>query len=199
MLTNDKNIDLYRQKLVKSFRRKNQLILLILLLLAIFSYGFFLYTIRTTDTDGFMIIQSGKQGFLSQSISFLSLQFISSNRPTNREQTRQKLVSTINEMKLNHEFLESDKSAILAFYHSKKIDSIYYKSPVFLNKKVHRFIEEAYLLSEANNNELNYSNIHLKYITDSSENLLRDLNLITNQYQIENQDEINSLYYNRTM
>lgn len=198
MLTNDKNIDLYRQKLVKSFRRKNQLILLILLLLAIFSYGFFLYTIRTTDTDGFMINQSGKQGFLSQSISFLSLQFISSNRPTTREQTRQKLVSTINEMKLNHEFLESDKSAILAFYHSKKIDSIYYKSPIFLNKKVHRFIEEAYLLSEANNNEINYSNIHLKYITDSSENLLRDLNLITNQYQIENQDEINSLYYNRT-
>ena len=174
------------------------MILFVLATLAIISHIFFLYSIRTTDSDGFMINQSGKQRFLSQSISFLAMQFVSSKQTARHERIRQKLVATINEMKSNHEFLESDKSAILIAYHSKKIDSIYYNTPVFLNKKVHDFIEEAYYLSEAEGEEISYSNPHLNYIMESSGNLLSDLNLITNQYQIENKEEIDGFYYNRT-
>lgn len=198
MLTNDKNIEEYRKKLVKNFRRKNWLFLFVLSLLAIISHLFFLYSIRTTDSDGFMINQSGKQRFLSQSISFLAMQFVSSNKSPQHENVRQKLVATINEMKSNHDFLESDKSAILAVYHSKKIDSIYYESPFFLNKKVHQFIDEAYLLSESKDQDISYSNSHLIYITSSSGNLLADLGLISNQYQEENKEEIKNFYYRRT-
>ena len=198
MLANDKIIDQYRLKLVKSFRRKNHLFLYALALLAIVSHVFFLYSIRTTDSDGFMINQSGKQRFLSQAVSFLSLQFINSkNEPARHENIRQKLVETINEMKANHDFLEHDKSSILALYHSNFIDSIYYNAPVFLNNQVHRFLDEAYYVSEAEGDDVSYSNPHLIYIIESSAGLLKDLNLITKQYEIENKDEIDSFYYNR--
>jgi len=166
--------------------------------MSIISHLFFLYSIRTTDSDGFMITQSSKQGFLSQSIPFLAMQFVSSIKTPQHEKIREQLVESINEMKLNHEFLASDKSAILEEYHSKKIDSIYYSAPIFLNKKVIRYIDEAYLLSELYDDEVSYTNPHLKYLLDSSRNLSVELNLITNQYQLENKEEINGFYYNRT-
>ncbi|MFI5222081.1 MAG: sensor histidine kinase, partial [Bacteroidia bacterium] len=162
------------------------------------SYISFLYSIRTTDTDGFMINESGKQRFLSQTISFLAIQLVSTKNSPEHEKVRERLIITINEMKANHDFLENDKSAILQFYHSPTIDSVYYGPPVFLNKKVHQFIEEAYLLSDGEDRELSYENPHLKYIVSNSATLLNDLNLIVNQYQKENEEEINSIYFNRT-
>ncbi len=192
------NIDQFRIKLVNSLKIKNMSLLIVFSLMAIVSHLFFMKSIGDIDMDGFMINQSGKQRFLSQSISFLATRFVQTVHTPEHEKIKDKFLMSIDEMWSIHQFLEDDNTAVMAKFHSKRIDSIYNSAPFYLSDRVRKFLNEAYLLLDSKDEEISTSNPHYIYLINSSAMLLSDLNLITSQYEVENLESVNDFRYSRT-
>jgi signal transduction histidine kinase len=105
----------------------------------------------------------------------------------------------INEMEDGHNYLAHDSVSIVSHYHSPEIDAIYFKAPVFLDRKMGRFLEEARLLEKANGDELRIDNPHLQYLLSSSNDLLASSNLIVYQYQKENENKIDRFHFQKAL
>ena len=192
-------ISQYRKKLVKNLSRKYLFALGFLLLFSIVSYLFFLYSIKTIDTDGYIINLSGKSRFLSQRITISALQLVSDTSSQNKNSFRKTLIERVNELEDAHNYLSHDTVSIPPYYHTPEIDAIYFHAPVFLDKKMNLFLNAARLLAVDNEKELRMENPHLQYLLTSSNDLLAYLNLIVYQYQKENKNKIKQFYFQRTL
>lgn len=185
----------YRNKIIRNLKRKSLFALGFLSVLTLLSYLFFIYSIRTTDKDGYMINLSGKQRFLAQHVTFQALLFVYNSNPLYGDSLRSNLINSIKNMETGHNYLTRDSVSLASYYHSAEIDSVYFNAPVFLDRKVDHFLKEAYLLAKAKDVEISVSNPHLQYLLSSSTDLIASLNLIVYQYQKENEKEIQKLYY----
>ncbi|HEY4798536.1 MAG TPA: histidine kinase, partial [Bacteroidia bacterium] len=189
----------YRKRIIKNLTRKYILALLLLSALTVFSFIFFLYSIRTTDKDGYMINLSGKARFYVQRVALAGLQYVCDTNSQKRSVLLTTLKNRITEMEDAHNILTHDTVSITSKYHSPEIDSIYFNAPVFLDKKTNMFLSEAHLLANSNEVELTMNNRHLQYLLNSCNDLLASLNLVVYQYQKENEDEIHGFYYENTL
>lgn len=187
----------YRNKIIRNLRRKYLFALGFLSVLTVLSFLFFIYSIRTTDKDGYMINLSGKQRFFAQHVTFHALLFVANPNSQHKDSLRNILINSIRDMETGHTYLTRDSVSLPSYYHSPAIDSVYFSAPVSLDKKVDRFLEEAYLLAGAKEGEISISNPHLRYLLNSSTDLIASLNLIVYQYQKENEKEVQKLFYQK--
>ncbi len=180
----------YRKKIVKNLNRKYLFALGFLTLLAILSYLFFLYSIKTIDADGYIINLSGKERFLSQRVALSALQLVCDTDSQKKDKLRKIFVERTNEMEDAHNYLTHDTVSIIARYHSPAIDAIYFNAPVSLNNKMTLFLEAARKLSKENNDEMKMDDPHLQYLLSTSNDMLASLNMVVYQYQKENENKI---------
>ena len=188
-----------RNKIVKNLSRKYFFALGFLSILSIASYLFFLYSIKTIDNDGNIINLSGKSRFLALRVSLSALQLVADTGSQNKNSLRKLLLNRVNELEDAHNFLAHGSVSSAPAYHSSEIEAIYFHDPVFLNKKMDLFLKEGHLLEKANYDELKMDNTHLQYLLSSSTDLLASLNLISYQYQKENENKIDEFRFQETI
>ncbi len=180
----------YRKKILKNLKRKNLFALSFLSVITIISYLFIINSIKRIDKDGYIINLSGKQRFLSVNVALYAMQFVHYSNPQNKDLLRSNLLNNTKNMESVHNYLVHDLLSMTTYYHSPEIDSLYFNAPVFLDKKVYNFLNEAYLLVAAKDTEITDDNPHLLYLLSFSNDLLASLNLIVYQYQKENETRI---------
>ncbi len=187
----------YRKKIIKNLKRKNLFALIYLSIVTIISSMLYINSIRKIDNDGYIINLSGKQRFLSVNVALYAMEFVHNSNPQNKDSLRSYLIDNIKNMESVHLYLIHD-SLTTPSLHSPEIDSIYFGAPVFLDKKINYFQNEAYLLAMAKDTEITNDNPHLLYLLSTSNNLLASLNLIVYQYQKEYETKIFNFYVKLT-
>ncbi len=185
----------YKLKIIKNIRSRYLFALAFLSVFTLITYFYFLYSKKKLEKDGYMINVSGRQRFLSKQIVSLALQYITTNKYDERNALQNELVENINEMETTHDLLTHDSVSISSQYHSKVVDSIYFKPPALLDHKIDKFLQHAIVLGEIQNDTITLENPHLKFLLLSSNDLISELNQIVEQYQKEYEDEIKDDIY----
>jgi signal transduction histidine kinase len=185
----------YKLKIIKNIRSRYLFALGLLSIFTIVTYSYFLYSKRKLEKDGYMINLSGRQRFLSKQIVSFALQYITTKKYDEKNELQNQLVQSLNEMETTHNLLAHDSVSISSQYHSSIVDAIYFKAPIFLDKKIDSFLQHAIVLGEVENDTITLENPHLKYLLLSSGNLVTELNRIVDQYQKEYEDEIKEDIY----
>ncbi|MGL5195802.1 MAG: type IV pili methyl-accepting chemotaxis transducer N-terminal domain-containing protein, partial [Chroococcales cyanobacterium] len=130
---------------------------------------------------------SGRQRMLSQRTALFALQLERSETPEDRKQWRSALQETITLMeKSHHGLLYGDAALQLPGHPSETVKSMYFETPIDLDRKITAYIAAVHQMIASADGELTRDNPHLRYILDAASGpLLDDLDAIVSQYQEE--------------
>lgn len=167
----------------------------LLAILSLISYFILKENIRAEEDSAAIVNVSGRQRMFSQRIALYSLRLINAQDNSLRRQSRQELEKIIELMEISHAGLVNGSPAMnLPGKPSLEIQAMYFSSPIFLDKQIHQYLEEAKKLFSAPDDELTFENIHLEYILlAASGELIRSLDAVVRQYQKESERKIANL------
>ena len=152
-----------------TFTAKYILALSLIALLSTLAYFNLNHIINKQSNDGEIINISGKQRMLSQQIAFFAI------KDDNKE-----LNEKIDSLEFGHNFL-------IAVSMSKKLENIYFKKPIELDKRVREYIKHSRLVH-------NEKSMHsLMYVLENSQLLLKDLDKAVSLYQKESEQKVSKL------
>ncbi len=164
-------------------------------LLSISSYSIVKNILAVTKGSAAIINISGQQRMLCQRIAYLSEKYADQHFQKIQNKTLPLLLSAIKLMKETHNRLvHGDITANLPGNISKKIHSMYFDSPMYLDRRLHEFITEAIVITKTPPTKAIKSTHCFLYINSvATHTLLNDLNAVVKQYQVESEAVITKL------
>jgi len=137
---------------------------------------------------------SGKQRFLSQETALLSLELVTTTDLATREKLRERLLENADTMEKYHEgLLYGDETLSLHGDLSPTIRKMYFAKPYDIDQRVRRYIDEARALAHEPDDQLSIDNDHLVYILAEREVLLKYLDSVVTQHQLEGEQKLQHL------
>jgi len=148
--------------------------------------------IKSEKTSASIINVSGRQRMLSQRIAAFSLRLTNAQTASERRDLRDELKVVSEVMERSHNgLINGDASMGLPGKPSLRIKELYFSPPSYLDKQVHRYLEETRALISDLDNELSLRNPHLSHIlTAAQSELLQSLDIVVKQYQKESEAKI---------
>ncbi len=153
-------------------------------LLSILAY-FTLHRMVASQKDAAAVINvSGSQRWLSQRASAYSLRLVNSHTKAERENIRLELLQISKRMERNQHVLIQNNP-------SPQILTLYFGSPMLLDRQIRDYIEEINALAHEPHEKLTRNNPHLRHILSASASkLLTSLDEAVSQYQQENEADV---------
>lgn len=181
------------QDIIRKISRRFFFAIVFLAFFSIISFILYFSALRNFSADINIINHSTQQRFLSQQVTILAQHLASEKDSSKFSSLKAELNSVIDKMEQGHQFL-THNPRLPKHYHSDEIMAIYFDSPVFLDKKVHAFMNLAAELMADSTSDPNYIT---EQIFSSFAPLLFDLDHVVQQYQAESQSEKNRLLLTR--
>jgi two-component system, NtrC family, sensor kinase len=134
---------------------------------------------------------SGRQRMLSQRTALFALRLERSQTTVEKAKWRSALEEAITVMETSHHgLIYGDPALQLPGYPSPTVESMYFKPPIDLDRKIKAYIAAVHHILAAEDEELTPENPHLCYILDAASGpLLEDLDTIVSQYQLESNQQ----------
>lgn len=134
---------------------------------------------------------SGRQRMLSQRIALFSLRLVNTELELERLKIRVILQQNLELFEQSHNnLLYGNQTLNLKANLSPEVRQIYYQEPYNLDQKVRHYINAVRALLQTPDAQLKLDNPNLNFIlTASSESLLKSLDAVVSQYQIESEEE----------
>lgn len=125
-----------------------------------------------------------RQELLLEQASFLACRLATVRASKERQEFREKLSSTVNELEASHlAFLAGDPQSTLESIPPASVRAIYFESPFVLDSQIRQFITEVRKIINAPNAELNENNPHLTVIGTAEARLPVAIGEVARQYQ----------------
>lgn len=162
------------------------------LLMKQFDSYFDLPEINTTRKVNAAVVNiSGRQRTLSQRTAFFSLKLVTTSDPAERQVIRETLIKDIALMERSHEgLLYGDSEMNLLTSPSAIVQSMYFREPLNLDKRIREYILAVRTLAATADSELTSNDPNLNYIiTVAPDELLPVLDAVVAQYQRESEIE----------
>ncbi|MBD1831605.1 type IV pili methyl-accepting chemotaxis transducer N-terminal domain-containing protein [Cyanobacteria bacterium FACHB-472] len=134
---------------------------------------------------------SGRQRMLSQRTALFALRLVCTKDKQAQEELRSGLLADLDLMERSHKgLIKGDRDLKLPGHPSPTVQSMYFEAPLYLDRQVRQYIDQARAIAQSSCEELIPDNPHLCYIlTESSKNLVEALDAVVNQYQKESDTE----------
>ncbi len=173
---------------------RNYLTALVILAALVVTSSFILQIIITTqEGSGAQINISGRQRMLSQQIALSTLKLADATSEEERATVRDDLKGSIAEMEKNNRGLvDGDKGLGLPDTISDKIVDIFFEEPDDLNNHLRRYLGEAKALA-IEDRPISRDDPRLIFIQSESKNILRTLNKVVSEFQMESESRIAAL------
>ncbi len=184
-----------KKTLAESMTIKYVSALVLLALLTATSYFIFRQKILADETSAAVINISGRQRMLSQRIATFSLLREVETDLTKKEEMRKILMEAVDLMEKSHiGLLKGDPTMNLPGNPSEQVRAIYFEHPLFLDKKVRKFLADAKTIASLPHSEDAMGNPEMKNILSLARaELLNSLDMVVNQYQLESEASVSSL------
>ncbi|MEE8432266.1 MAG: PAS domain S-box protein, partial [Candidatus Desulfatibia sp.] len=165
-------------------------------LLSITAYYSLSNVIETEETSAAVVNVSGRQRMLSQRIAHYAHTFADKHYSISNDENLKPLLDAINLMEKSHEGLVyGDPALNLPGNPSPKVRSMYFDSPMFLDRQVRKYISEARVIINTPDNELSSKNPQPRYIFSAAKTrLINSLDAMVKQYQIESEVKVAKLH-----
>lgn len=163
----------------------------LLAVLSIAAYLVLIEAIKAQDTHAAVVNVAGRQRMLSQRIEVFSLLLVGGEDQAEREEFRQELLDAVSLMEKSHNgLINGDPSMNLPGDPSPRMRAMYFDPPMSLDSEVRKYLSEAKALADAPDAELTQDNPRLQYvITMARDELLKDLDAVVKQYEIEAEED----------
>jgi len=164
-------------------------------LLSITSYYIVKNILTITKSSAAIINISGQQRMLCQRIAYLSERYADQHFQKTQDKTLPFLLSAIKLMEKSHNrLIHGDIATNLPGNISKKIHSMYFDPPMYLDQRLHKFLTEAIALTKTPRTKTIRKTHCFLYINSAATHtLLNDLNAVVGQYQVESEAVITKL------
>jgi diguanylate cyclase (GGDEF)-like protein len=168
----------------------------LLVALTVMSFFVLRQQIQGNEASAKLINTSAFLRTSSQRIALLGRNLVATSNLTERENIRQEIIYEAGRMELaTNGLLRGDAGVGLPRTSSARIQSIFHAEPVWLNRKIVKFVEEARALAYSRESQLNANNPNLKYLRKeaSGNKFLADLDILVKQYERESQARLDKL------
>ena len=170
---------------------------LALSLIAILTLATFItmHQVILTQKDSALLINvSGSQRWLSQKAALLSLELVYLSDPDERNQSREQLLRTIDQLLENQQELVQDSPRLISPRSlSPEMKRMYFDTPINMKTRINRYTSEALALANEPTLSLTPDNSHLTYLLQNEEYLLESLDQIVFLYQQESEAKVQHL------
>ncbi|MEE9543013.1 MAG: PAS domain S-box protein, partial [Thermodesulfobacteriota bacterium] len=176
------------QKSIKNMTTNYVVVLVILAVIAFCNFYIMRASIKGEQTTAAVINVSGRQRMLLQRSAMFAQRLL-----VNRDEPSRKIfLETVEKLRRSHDGLISgDKELELPGIRSEEVRSIFFDSPVNLDKQVREFINEARAFAADPADQVTFQNPHLLYIENAAATgLLDSLDTLVRKYQSESEGKI---------
>ena len=154
-----------------------------------------MHQVILTQKDSARLVNvSGSQRWLSQKAALLSVELVYFTDDSERNQIRQQLFNTVDQLQKHHQELVKGNTASVSWSPlSPQMQKMYFSPPTDMQTRISRYTSEALALADEPAHLLTPENPHLTYILQNSENLLKSLDQIVFLYQQESEAKVQRL------
>jgi len=162
----------------------------ILLLLSLSTHVILKKQIEDNESSARMVNTSSYLRTGSQRAALLARNLVTTSNLTERVNVRKEILLEVRRMKAaKNALLNGDVEMGIPARHSPEVNRLFHEAPVFLNRKIEKFLQEATALAYSLETELGPGNAHMKYLRKeaSGDKFLADLDALVRQYQNESE------------
>lgn len=187
MLNNPKNIERYLTK-------RYVLAISLVAILAISAYIVITATIEAQRSSAVIINISGRQRMLSQRIKAYAIKLIALEN-IDQEYTRRTLEQLADLMNNSHQAITQGNASLdLPSTMSETVRKMYFEPPIQLDQRVKEYVHLAKDILNLPSNEISESSPTLQKLISMGPGLLKDLDLMVKQYELEAKENVTFLH-----